>query len=316
MKVPTLIALLACQWLSTSTSQAAPPTPYRCDAIIPANQTATASAELVGPWRALAAEKDTDGTWRGRVRALADTPLPKRIDTETRVRAQHAMLQIARELDGVDRARVMTRVRDIAPTAAALAALGAATQPRVAAIFGGDITERATRSCAGGNSIHVMAFRGLSQFRPLRAGSTHALVEQLVAFDRDGNAHATPLVAAMELRVGAPDDADAPACVVEAGSDGRLIPVADASEVHAHPPFVRRGEQACNGCHRNGSVQGFDVVDRSELARIDALRERQLMTLAAQTWAQLTAPSPTESTPVAKSSSHVAANGSAKLRSP
>jgi len=188
----------------------------------------------------------------------------------------------------VARLAIIALVRATAPTADELAALGDGAQPRVMPILGpaGGITQRATQSCGSGNSIHVFYNDGLLAFRPLRAGTTRALVAQLVAFDRDGHAHVTPLVESIELRLG--DSETAPACVVEAGDDGALRP-AQLGALHARPPFVVRADDgvACSNCHTGANTMQARDIAGDELARIDAARTQQVDRLAVGLWRRL-----------------------------
>src|SRR5439155_9557253 len=131
------------------------------------------------------------------------------------VRIQYELLRVAERLDDtrwagdapdarVEQAQrsVMSRVRAVAPTPEQLDALGTSSHPDVEAILGSDITERATKTCTTGNLKHVTEYKGLLAFRPLRAGTTRALVAQLVAYDTNGAPHITPVVDGMELRLG------------------------------------------------------------------------------------------------------------------
>ena len=229
-------------------------------------------------------------------RAVAHVEVPRGV--ADRVRVQHELLRVAQYLayagDAVQLAPayleslVMQQVRAVAPTAAELAALGASRHPRVEGVLGGELTDRATRSCVAGRLVHVAAFHGLLAFRPLRAGSTRALVAELVAFDTDGAPHITPLVDGMELRLG--DDTAAPACVVHADSDGALRPVPH-DEIEDRPPFVAREGTGvgCKHCHRDANTMNARDLLVDEVAGIDRGRDAQVRELALQTWAMLAA---------------------------
>jgi hypothetical protein len=272
-------------------------TPYACDALIAADENARTDPGILAPWTVLAGVHQVDSAWVARVQALADEPLPA-LTVEERVRLQHRMLLVARELDKARRdnpawlgwrialADVMTRIEAIAPTGDELASLGRGTRPHVATILGRaeDLIERATQTCDHGGSKHVRATGGVLAFRPLRAGTTRALVSQIVAFDATGKPHITPLVEGAELRFGSDDRAAA--CVVRAGDDGVLRAVAYA-DLHTDSRFVqRRGDGVgCAGCHR-GSVRARDL-GADEVPAIDAARDAQVERLAESLWTRL-----------------------------
>jgi hypothetical protein len=213
---------------------------------------------------------------------------------EQRVRAQHELLELANRLDArgdaghAARAIVMALVRASAPTADELATLGSSTEPRVDLIFGHELMwQRATQSCGTGSLIHVFAAGGLLAYRPVRAGDTHALVAQLVAFDRDGRPHITPLIEEVELRVG--DGAAAPACVVQADEDDGTLHAMPFDELRERPPFVIRigNGVGCANCHGDGhAIEAHDIAG-AELARVDAARTRQVTVLATELWRRL-----------------------------
>ena len=298
-----LLALLAgCSVPSAEAgSDSVKSTAYSCAGIASAHQVADVDPDVVGPWRAFARDPILDGTWVARVRAQTNVRLPV-LGTEARVRLQHELLIVAERLDRRRRdhpewkawanahAAVVDLIQRVAPRADELVALGDGAHPRVASILGptAGITERATRTCAGGNSVHAAHAGGKLAYRPLRAGDTRALVAQIVAFDADGNPHITPLVDGIELRLG--DSTSAPACVVEAGADGVLRPVALA-ELHAHPPFVvRTGDGVgCVGCHRNANAMGARDIAGAELVKVDSARDAQVQALATGLWSRLVA---------------------------
>jgi len=270
--------------------------PYSCAALAAAHQIPAADHGVVAPWRALANISRTDVQWVARVQALATVPLPP-LELEERVRLQHQLLQVANRLDAERRAgpawpawriaqdRVLALVRAIAPDAGELASLGDGAHPRVASILGTEITERATKNCDTGRLRHVDAFGGLLAFRPLRAGETRALAAQLVAIDTDGQPHITPLVDAIELRFGK-DDRASPACVVEAGDDGVLRPVAQADLPDDGMFVARRGHGVgCDKCHPGGA-RGRDIA-ASEVLEIDRARTGQVERLANALWLRL-----------------------------
>ena len=287
-----LLALAGC---SSANASEITGTTYSCDAIAIAAQPA-ADHGVVGPWRALADARDADAPWIGRVQALASTPLPA-LDVAERVRLQHQLLRVARRIEsGRDdnpawrgwepaRAAVVAAIRAVAPTTGELAKLGDGAHPAITAVLGTSITERRTSGCTTGSLQHVSAAHGLLAFRPLRAGATRALVAQLVAIDRDGAPHITPLVDEIELRVG-DDTAASPACVVAAGDDGVLRTVAHA-ELHDHPFVTRRGDGVgCVDCHGGTRTRGVDVA-ADAVPDLDRARTRQVERLAGELWTEL-----------------------------
>ncbi|HEY5926421.1 MAG TPA: hypothetical protein VIV11_32265 [Kofleriaceae bacterium] len=282
-------------------------TPYSCGDITVAPQTARVDSAVMAPWRALATAKQTGPAWLMAVHAQLSRKLP-RITTEERVWLQHYLLQINQRLDGSielpawaqwlkeqlaadpygdarerARLRVVTLVRAIAPTAAQIAALGDGAQPAVAPVLGTALTQRATVTCGSGTLVHVAVHSGLLAFRPLRAGNTRALVSQLVAFDRDGQPHVTPIVDAIEMRQS--DDGRSNACVVRAGDDGTLH-AEHFDELVEHPPFVMKTGTGvgCIGCHFAPDSLGARDINGDELRRIDALRAQQVTELATHFW--------------------------------
>ena len=292
-----VLALAGCS--SANASELAG-TRYSCDAIAIAPQPA-ADHGVVGPWRALAEAPDTDAPWIGRVQALANRPLPA-LGLAERVRLQHQLLRVAKMIalgregnpawPGWEPARagVVAAIRAVAPTTAELATLGDGAHPAITAVLGTNVTERATRGCVDGTLQHVSAFGGLLAFRPLRAGTTRALVAQLVAIDRDGAPHVTPLVDEIELRLG-DDTAASPACVVAAGDDGVLRTVAHA-DLHEQRFVSVRGEGVgCNDCHAGTRTRGYDVPADSVPA-YDRARAGQVERLAGRLWARVVAPEP------------------------
>lgn len=297
----TRLLVLALAGCSSATASELTGTTYSCDAIAVAAQPSVDHG-VVGPWRALADAPAADAPWVGRVQALARQPLPA-LPVAERVRLQHQLLRVARRLESgradnpawrgwePARAGVVAAIRAVAPAAGELATLGDGAHPAIAAVLGADITERATRGCTTGDLAHVNAADGLLAFRPLRAGTTRALVAQLVAIDRDGAPHITPLVDEIELRVG-DDTAASPACVVEAGDDGVLRTVAHA-ELHDHPFVTRRGAGVgCVDCHAGTKTRGYDVP-AAAVPDYDRARTGQVERLAGRLWLQLAgAPEP------------------------
>lgn len=302
--MPKLVALLlvAATACGTATADVAPSTttPYSCAGIVVGDQQPSADPAVLAPWYALLRAPQRDQAWADRARALALRWRSPALGTETKVRLQHALVNIARDLDHLRRfarasaihddsaARVMALARQIAPSAAELELLGEGNSPAVHAVLGPalGVVERATRSCGRGNSIHVALASGLLAFRPLRADRTRALVSQLVAFDTEGAPHVTPIVEGMELRQG--DEVDAPACVVEARLDGTLAAMRHA-ELHEHGPFVqRRGDGlGCRGCHSTADAVGARDLPANELDEVDAARTRQVERLASGVWNSL-----------------------------
>lgn len=294
-----VIALAACS--STRAESDRPNfTPYRCDGIVAAPQNGSVDPAIVAPWRALATSGSYDEAWAARV-FWHSVERPARLSIGERVHLQHQLIVVARRLDGLRRSNresevyraahrsVMQLVRDTAPTADDLALLGDGVEPDVAAILGDSITERATSTCAGGNSIHVRRNDGLLAFRPLRAGTTRALVAQLVAFDTDGKPHITPLVEGMELRLG--NELSSPACVIQARPDGTLYP-AQLGEIEEHAPFVRlHGDGVgCVKCHYQPNTMNARDLTADETRTIDIARTEQVEQLAAGVWKSLTEP--------------------------
>jgi hypothetical protein len=281
---------------SSATAATPGATTYSCDGITIAAQSGHADP-AIATWRALAEAHDADVAWIARVQAEAGQPLPK-LALEARVRLQHHMVAVARRLDDLRRefpqwsawsrahADVLAQIHAIAPTAAELATLGDGAHPRVAAVLGSQITERATKTCGSGNSIHASVAGGTLAYRPLRAGQTRALVSQLVAYDRDGNPHITPLVDTMELRVG--EDPTAVACVVQAADDGTLHAAAHA-DIHEHGPFVqKRGDGVgCINCHSAPNAMRARDLTFDEVPAIDKARDGQVDRMATGLWKRL-----------------------------
>ena len=275
-------------------------TPYRCDGLVPAAQTASADPSIAAPWRALADDTVTDPTgWIATVAAMpAAAPSGT---TEERVRLQHQLLRVAARLEryasyvpatphaAETRAAIMKLVTAVAPSARELDALGDAAHPQVAAVLGADPVERSTRNCGSGSLIHVSHFGGLLAFRPLRSGTTHALVAQIVAFDPAGAPHITPLVDDIELRRG--DGTSAAACVVAAGDDGILRTVGQADLEDTQFVHRRGSGVTCVGCHHtDNAFAARDVTDAAELSEIDRARFGQVNRLAARTFELYVAP--------------------------
>lgn len=234
----------------------------------------------------LAALPTTAAATRYDCSALAVAPQPAEGAVAARVRLQHHLLELAPRVPaGAPRGVVLAVARELAPSDDELASLGDPEQPRVAAVLGpmAFVVQRATATCGTGNSIHNIYNHGLLAFRPLRAGTTRALVAQLVAFDGEGHPHETPLVDAIELRVG--DTAAAPACVVEAGSDG-VLHATPLAELDARPPFVMRAGDGigCSNCHSGNNTMNARDIAGDELARVDALRTRQIEQLGEGFW--------------------------------
>jgi hypothetical protein len=297
-----LVALTASQAVAGGRSGA---TPYSCKTIVAGDQPVRVDARFIAPWRELATTTPVDAAWLARLRDQLGREMPA-LGTYERVWLQHYLLTIAKRLTfdtggwlawvehhllsaeqerawQSARERVHALVRTTAPTAKELETLGDGNAPAVASILGAQVTERATATCGQGSLVHVAVHGGLLAFRPLRAGSTRALVSQLVAFDRDGRAHVTPIVETMEMRLG--DGASAPACIVYATDDGTLKPQSFA-EVREHPPFIAKAGNGltCNGCHVDAKSVGGRDISGDELTRIDALRANQVTTMATQLW--------------------------------
>lgn len=287
-------ALAGCQAASASEVRS---TPYSCDAITPSVQVASSDPAVIAPWRALATASATDLSWVLRVKRLARSEIETEMSTDTRVRLQHQMLRVASRLTNAERIaptfkanvrRILeARMRALAPTVDELATLGSGALPAVHPILGPaeTLVERATATCGSGSLKHVSHNGGLLAFRPLRAGTTRALVAQLVAFDRDGTPHITPLVEGIELRTG--NDVSSPACVVEGGDDG-ILRTATHAEFTEHGPFVQRAGSGigCINCHRAPNTMNARDIAGAELAEIDAARNGQVTRLAAEFWAE------------------------------
>jgi hypothetical protein len=226
------------------------------------------------------------------VHVTAARELP-RLDIATRVRLQHHLLVVADKLRLVPaahrvRARVVALIKRVAPTAQEIAALGDSAAPAVTAVLGPRelIVERATATCGNGNSVHASVFGGLLAFRPLRNGSVRALVAQLVAIDRDGKPHVTPLVDAIEMRLG--NEVSSPACIVEAGDNG-VLHASRYHEIVEKPPFVYHleGGVSCISCHSSANAMNARDIAGAELARVDRLRDAQVTELATGLWQRL-----------------------------
>ncbi len=119
-------------------------------------------------------------------------------------------------------------------------------------------------------------------FRPLRSGSTHAVVSQMVAIDTAWHVHVTPVVGRIELRRG--DGLGAPACIGKLDAArlrcraGRLRPVPEADlPTNA---FVQRpgpGLVDCNRCHAVPEANA-NLVDLPA-GDVDALTTRRALFL-------------------------------------
>jgi hypothetical protein len=274
---------------------------YSCQGVTAGPQLPTADATLLAPWHQLN-HSQPDASWSIRIRELALAKLPV-MTTEERVRLQHEVLPIAHRLKSLRDEQpwnvnhqiaftaLIRMIRSNAPTAAELDRLGSSTKPRVTSILGtqNEIVERATRSCVAGSLIHVTAFRGLLAFRPLRTETARALVSQLVTFDRDGTPHITPLVEGIEMRLG--NDVTSPACVVQAGLDGTLHPMAQTG-FEEHAPFVQRhgNSVGCAGCHHSDNTFGARDLTPDTLGDVDAARTAQVERLANSYWKTLVEP--------------------------
>jgi hypothetical protein len=301
MSKPFVVALLAvagCVPSAEAGGEAS--TPYSCEGLVAKRQIARVDGALITPWRELAEAPVIDTFWVARVQAQSSVALPAAITTEERVRLQYQMLRVAEHIDNyrhtypwsawrTTHESVLAAIHKVAPTAFELDALGAGAHPQVSAILGDNITERATKTCAEGNSIHARNFHGSLAFRPLRAGSTRALVSQIVAFDTEGKPHITPLVEGMELRLG--EDTSSPACVIQAADNG-VLELAEREDIHEHAPFVvRRGDDGvgCNQCHRGPNTMRARDLNAFETIEIDRARDAQVHELANARWLRLTA---------------------------
>jgi len=276
MKAMLVLALLATPAYAT---------PYRCEGVRSGERTGN-DPELIGMWQQCAHAATLDDHWANEVLSMPEG-LPTPQSLEERVRVQHAALEIARRsAGGTGRVKMahdfaVAYAAKIAPTAAELEKLG--EYPRLQGVLGDAVVERATQTCGSGNSIHVAVNGGLFAFRPLRAGTTRALVAQLVAFDGKGHPHVTPFVEAIEMRLG--DAVDAPACVVESFPDGALRPER-LDRIEQRPPFVMRSGEGvgCNGCHSSSNAMNARDIAGAELVKIDQLRTEQVEKLAEGFW--------------------------------
>src|SRR5215813_7826032 len=174
-------------WTSSSTS-----TPYACDGVPEVEPVGPGDAAIVAPVRAVAAQlgvvdaaflaRVVDAVQRSEHAAALHEP-----STADRVRLQHELLRIAEFLEPHRHAttrssavgdaydRVMALVTRTAPTAAALEALGAPSQPALAGLLGAasETVDRATETCTrGGRLMHARYAAGLLAYRPLRNGMT------------------------------------------------------------------------------------------------------------------------------------------------
>ena len=298
-----LAAITAISFGVSSGGNAAPwsdnSTRYRCDGIAGAIAQ-PGNAAAIAPLRAIARPTRVDAAYLDSVAAALDRSARESrgdLTTADRVRLQHELLTIAdalqprlHELGSHGEhvyGRVMAYVRSIAPTASAIAALGAAEHPALSGFLGGEVVERATRSCGSGRLFHARAADGLLAYRPLRGDESRAIVAQLVAFDDAGVPHVTPLVETIELRRG--NDIDAPACVVHAGDDGVLHPLTLSEISTTGDRFVRRVDDGvgCRGCHHGENTMGARDLSAEELPAIDAARYGYVHDLATSTWDRL-----------------------------
>jgi hypothetical protein len=210
------------------------------------------------------------------------------LDVETRIVAQNAAyrLAVAQPLNRIGRLALLV-VERLALPAARLEALG--SEPVALERWLGSREgwiERATDQCGRGPLFHERVFAGAFAFHPIRSEDRRALVAQIVAFDKDGRAHVTPLVEAVELRFGFEDAA--PACVLEldvetVGDDGlaRLF-TAEFEELEARPPFVTKfaGTEpavACRSCHPTARAFNARDVPATEAPALRAARRHNLV---------------------------------------
>ena len=129
--------------------------------------------------------------------------------------------------------------------------------------------------------FHQDVNQDLVAFLPVLAGPRRALIAQLVAIDRDGEPHLTPVVGGLELRAG--PAVDAPACVAEldlaaaaCGAPAGLAPVDLAHHPVTH--FFTSpapGRVGCPSCHQLASLP---VVAPADVAT--ALRDQRAAALA------------------------------------
>jgi hypothetical protein len=113
-------------------------------------------------------------------------------------------------------------------------------------------------------------------FRPVRSRSMRAVVSQMIAVDRDGRVHVTPIIGRIEARDG--EGLEAPACVGKLDARrlrcarGRIQPVPE--ERLPENDFVHRsapGFVDCNRCHEAADAHAnlIDLLpeDRAQLER-------------------------------------------------
>lgn len=276
-------------------------TPYDCTGV-PSFGATDGQNPAIERWHAHAHARVTDAAWLASVRDELAVKLPAAMTVTERVRLQHELLEVAKKLDDQRRwgnartladnalTRVMALARAIAPTAEQLRELGSSHHPHLQSVLGNEIVERATRQCGSGNLVHVRKAGGLLAYRPLRAGTTRALVAELVAFDDTGEAHLTPLVDGIELRLG--NEQTSAACVVRPGADGLLRPV-PFEQLEEHGPFVVKtgvNQVGCNGCHFSPDAMNARDLTFAETIQIDAQRDGQVERLAKDRWRWLTSP--------------------------
>jgi hypothetical protein len=114
--------------------------------------------------------------------------------------------------------------------------------------------------------MHASLNMDMMYFRPVLAGTTRAVIGQLIAFDTAGAAHLTPIISDLEMRASA--EPTSAACVMELDLVDLLcappgIRVVDPT-THPTTHFFRRttsGELECNGCH---DANTFPIVAETD----------------------------------------------------
>lgn len=110
------------------------------------------------------------------------------------------------------------------------------------------------RSRRGPTSFHERAAQHTRMFRPLRSGTTRAIVSQVVVLDDSWRPHVVPLVASIELRDGLKTSAPACALALDPASLGCLPQLSPVEDLQALVPnrflfATEPGHVGCNQCH-------------------------------------------------------------------
>jgi hypothetical protein len=233
----------------------------------------------------LAAHDPPDARWRELAAAIAGAPhgaAARALPVTTRIALDNAALRIAvyAEPDHADLARAaLALARAVAPTAAELRALGDEPAPDVARWIA-PRSRWQLRDLRGPLAAQELPARfhedvnqDLVAFLPILAGPRRALIAQLVAIDRDGEPHLTPVVGGLELRAG--PAVDAAACVAEldlaaaaCGAPAGLAAIDPARHPVTHFfTSPAHGRVGCPSCHQLASLPVVAPADAKAALR-------------------------------------------------